>query len=254
MTPISTGTPIGTGTSWRLWLRPALLGLHAFAVAAIVFCVFMGLWQMGVYDSRRAEERADKQHVPTVALKNLWGPDEAFTSRLNHRPVTMSGRFAPSADQVWVSGKVQHGKKGYWLLAPFIVKGGDQALLVVRAWSLSAGDLPAVPETTSLRAVLEPGEGSGAPLEANRVIGSVRIPALINSLPYDLYSGFAISTSPQTAEGLTLATQPQPDASWTSGLRNLMYALQWWVFAAFTLLMWWRMSTESVALSRRKVA
>ncbi|MDX6278703.1 MAG: surfeit locus 1 family protein, partial [Nocardioidaceae bacterium] len=32
------------------------------------------------------------------------------------------------------------------------------------------------------------------------------------------------------------------------------YALQWWVFGAFALFMWWRMCTETVAASRPKVA
>lgn len=239
----------------RLWFRPSLVGLHLFAIAAIVFCVFMGLWQMGVYDSRQQHERADKQSVPVVPLRGLWGADEAFQSRLNHRPVTVSGSFAPSSDQIWVSGKVQDNQSGYWLVAPFVVDGGDQALLVVRGWSPTAGELPAIPSTvTDISAVLEPGEGSGAPLDNNRVIGSLRIPALINSLPYNLYSGFAVSTSPATAGGLALATPPLPDASWTSGLRNLMYAFQWWVFGLFALFMWWRMSTESVAVVRGKVA
>ena len=239
----------------RLWFRPSLVGLHLFVIAAIVFCVFMGLWQMGVYDSRQQHERADKQSVPVVPLRGLWGADEAFQSRLNHRPVTVSGSFAPSSDQIWVSGKVQDNQSGYWLVAPFVVDGGDQALLVVRGWSPTAGELPAIPSTvTDISAVLEPGESSGAPLDNNRVIGSLRIPALINSLPYNLYSGFAVSTSPATAGGLALATPPLPDASWTSGLRNLMYAFQWWVFGLFALFMWWRMSTESVAVVRGKVA
>lgn len=238
----------------RLWLRPALVGLHVFAIFAVVFCVFMGLWQMGVYDSRQQHERADKQNVPTVALDGLWGPDEAFTPKLNHRPVTMTGHFAPREDQVWVSGKTDRGKNGFWLAAPFILDGGNQALMVVRGWAPTFAELPSVPDVTDLRAVLEPGEGTGAPLDGNRVIGSLRIPALINVLPYDLYSGFAISTSPQAAAGLRLATPPLPDTSWTNGMRNLMYALQWWVFGLFALIMWWRMSTESVEAARRKVA
>lgn len=243
------------GSTLRLWFRPGLLGLHVIAIAAIVFCVFMGLWQMGVYDSRQQHERADKQSVPVVAFEGLWGADEPFQSRLNHRPVTLSGRFGPTAEQIWVSGKTQNNKSGFWLVAPFVVEGGSQALLVVRGWSPTAGALPQIPSTvTDISAILEPGEGSGTPLDNNRVIGTLRIPALLNSLPYNLYSGFAISTSSSTAEGLVLAAPPLPDASWTSGLRNLMYAFQWWVFGLFALFMWWRMGTESVAAANQKVA
>ena len=80
----------------RSWLRPGLLGLHVFAVAAVAFCVVMGLWQLGIYDSRQADERADQQVVPTVALSEVWGPDEPFEARLNQRPVTARAGSPPT--------------------------------------------------------------------------------------------------------------------------------------------------------------
>lgn len=245
-----------TGTA-RLWLRPGLVGLHVFAIVAVAFCVLMGLWQLGVYDSRQERERADEQSVPRVALAGLWGPDQPFESRLNQRPVTAKGTFAPASQQVWVTGKEQAGRTGAWLLAPLLVDGDDQALLVVRGWAPSVTDFPPVPTgVVSIDAVLQPGEASGAAYDPDRrEIGSVRIPALTNELPYDLYSGFAVSTSASVSGGLDLVPPPEPgDVSWTVGLRNLAYAVQWWVFGAFALFMWWRMSTESVAASREKVA
>ena len=103
--------------------------------------------------------------------------------------------------------------------------------------------------------MLQPGEGGGAPFDpTTREIGSVRIPALTNELPYDLYSGYAISSTSSMAGGLDLATPPSVGVPWTAGLRNLAYALQWWVFGVFAVFMWWRMATESVAAARPKVA
>ena len=32
------------------------------------------------------------------------------------------------------------------------------------------------------------------------------------------------------------------------GLRNLLYALQWWVFGAFALFVWWRHLADTLAL------
>jgi surfeit locus 1 family protein len=244
------------GATLKLWLRPGLIGLHLFAVAAVVFCIFMGLWQLGVYDSRQEHEQADRHDVPRVALSELWGPDDSFESRLNNRPVTVEGTFAPADKQVWVRGKQQDGRTGSWLLAPVLVDGDDHALLVVRGWSPAVTEFPAVPAgTVTLEATLQPGEAGGEAYDPDRrEIGSVRIPALTNELPYDLYSGFAISTSAEASGGLELATPPAPGISWTVGLRNLAYAVQWWVFGAFALFMWWRMVTESVAASRAKVA
>jgi surfeit locus 1 family protein len=248
---------VNRGGTLRLWLRPGLLGLHAFAVVSIAFCVVMGLWQLGAYDNRQEHERADKQTVPTVALSGLWGPDEPFTGRLNQRPVTVEGRFAPAEEQVWVTDRRSGDRTGVWLLAPVLVDGDDHALLVVRGWAPEPSSLPPVPSgTTTFEAVLQQGEPSlGAFEPQTREIASVRVPTLTNELPYDLYSGYAIATSDDVAAGLELADAPlADDVSWTVGLRNLAYAIQWWVFGAFALFMWWRMSTESVAAARAKVA
>ena len=240
--------------SLKAWFRPGLLGLHAFAAAALVACVVMGLWQLGIYDSRQEHERAESQTVPRVALDGLWGADDPFEGRLNQRPVTIEGEFAPADEQVWVAGKVQDGRTGVWLLSPVIV--GDAAIGVVRGWAPSVTTFPDVPSgEVTIEAVLQSGEGGGAPFNpSTREIGAVRIPALTNELPYDLYSGYAISTTADVAGGLALADRPAKDVPWTTGLRNLAYALQWWVFGAFALFMWWRMTTESVAAAKPKVA
>jgi len=33
---------------------------------------------------------------------------------------------------------------------------------------------------------------------------------------------------------------PTPDPSRWAGIRNLLYAFQWWLFAGFVAFMWWR--------------
>lgn len=240
----------------RAWFSPGLIGLHVLGVVAVAFCVVMGLWQLGTYDSRQENEQADKQVVPRVALTDLWSPDEPFDSTLNHRPVTIGGVFEPTAAQFWVTGKQQDGRDGSWLVAPLKVDGGE-TMLVVRGWSPETGDFPEVPAgVVTFDAVIEPGEGNAGAYDPDaRTIGSIRIPTLINETPYDLYSGYAISTDASTSSGLDLVPPPQPgDVSWTVGMRNLAYTLQWWVFGLFAAFMWWRMTTETMAASEAKVA
>lgn len=246
----------------RLLLQPKLLGLHLFAVVALIFTILMGLWQLGVYDDRQVSERADRQTVPTVPLSQVLGPDEVFTGKANHRPVTASGQFAPGDEQFWVSGRELDGRSGYWLVAPFLVddqpeaaSGRPRALLVVRGWAADNGTLRSTPGGgVELAGVLEPGEESDGGIDERRTTASIRIPLLINELPYDLYSGFAIVTDQQPADtaGLDRVAPPRPDASWTSGLRNLAYAIQWWVFGAFAVFMWWRMSRDVIAGDRAR--
>lgn len=245
------------GGAVRHWFTPGLIGLHVFGLLAVTFCLVMGLWQAGVYDSRQEHERADKQNVPRVAMADIWSADQPFTGTLNNRPVTIDGTFAPTSEQIWVAGKEQGGREGVWLLAPLVVAGGDDALLIVRGWAERPETFPEVPAgEVRVDAALQPGESNAGSFDtATRTIGSVRLPTLINELSYDLYSGFAISTDPDVSGGLALADTPQPgDVSWTEGLRNLAYALQWWVFGLFAAFMWWRMCTESIAATRAKVA
>ena len=236
----------------RLWLRPGLLGLHAFAVVAVGLCVVMGLWQLGVYDSRQDHERADRRAVPRVDLVGLWGPDEPFEGRLDQRPVRVDGRFAPEEEQVWITNRELDGDRGAWLVAPVRVRGTDASLLVVRGWASRVGELPSVPAgDVTFDAVLQPTEASGEPFDSTRrTIGSLSVPALTNVIRGDLYSGYAIGTSASVTGGLTPVEPRAPGVSWTVGLRNLAYALQWWVFAAFALFMWWRMTVENVAMRR----
>ncbi len=219
------------------WLRPGLLGLHALAVVAVGLCVVMGLWQLGVYEGRQGDAQ-DGAHQRVVPLADVWQPGEAFTSDLNGKSVSVEGRFA--ADDL----RVTRDDGSTWLVTPFVI--GDHALLVVRGEGKSA---PAS-DATELDVVLEPSESGGRALGPDRTTDAISVPALLNDLPQRLYGGYGIA---RTETGLPLVDPPEPDVSWTVGLRNLAYALQWWVFGAFALFMWWRMATESVAAAQSRL-
>ena len=216
------------------WLRPGLLWLHALAVVAVGLCVGMGLWQLGVYEGRQgdAQDGARDQVVP---LADVWGPGEAFTSDLEHKRVSIAGRFAD--DDL----RVTRDDGSTWLVTPFVI--GDHALLVVRG----EGKRAPASDATELEVVLEPSESGGRALDSERTTDAISVPALINELPHRLYGGYGIAL---TDTGLPLVDPPEPDVSWTIGLRNLAYALQWWVFGAFALFMWWSMASENVAMRR----
>ena len=128
-----------------------------------------------------------------------------------------------------------------WLVSPFVI--GDHALLVVRGEGVRA---PAS-DATELDVVLQPTESGGRALGSDRTTDAISVPALINDLPQRLYSGYGIAL---TDTGLPLVSPPEPEVPWTVGLRNLAYALQWGVFAAFALFMWWNMASENVAMRR----
>ncbi|KAA1424864.1 SURF1 family protein [Mumia zhuanghuii] len=238
------------------WLSPRLWGLHALVVAAVAFTVSLGLWQMGVYDDRRAEAGVSQQDAPAKPLSEVLEPDDPFTTSAGYQHVTFSGTYGPADEQVWVYGREQDGHNGYWLVAPVVVDGAEStsdrpaAMLVVRGWrpEIGAGAFPAVPTgTVAIEAVLQPGDARGGAFdEDTRTLDGVRIPRLVNAMPYDLYGGYGIVTTQDPADtaGLTPAEIPPPVVDSTAGIRNLFYAIEWWIFGAFAIFMWWRMCQD----------
>jgi hypothetical protein len=61
----------------------------------------------------------------------------------------------------------------------------------------------------------------------------------------DLYGAYVVAraTLPSDADaGVVAADLDQlPAASRFTGLRNILYAIEWWVFAGFAVFLWWRL-------------
>jgi hypothetical protein len=81
---------------------------------------------------------------------------------------------------------------------------------------------------------------------------------LVNRWGSPIYNGFLVVTQEVPASGSALsAGQPErvpPPQPQPSGLawRNAAYAVQWWVFAGFAFVLWWKMVRQD-QLDRRTV-
>lgn len=228
------------------WLAPRLLALHALAVVAVVGCALMGLWQLGIYGSKHEDAAKVVRTAAPVDLLEVWGPDAPFTADLTERKVWVRGEF--TGDQFLVRRDVDR----YWVVAPVRVDGTKSMLLIVRGWTDEQLDSPDRPRgTVMFRAILQPGEDRNDAYAfdpTTGIYGSVSIPQLANVLHGDLFSGFALTDAAGINAGLKPVDPPDPHVSWMVGLRNLAYALQWWVFGLFAGFMWWRMATDAVAV------
>ncbi len=234
-----------------------MVGLHVFAVAAVVVMVLLGRWQLSVYDGQQAQDRQSRASQPPVALASVMGADDAFPSDGSGRRVTASGRYGAATDQFYVRGQQQDGRTGYWVVTPLVldvgpVNGKPTAVMVVRGWTSTTRPVPAAPTgTVTVTGSLEPPQTDPTPISGSHVLASVRVSALVGRVPYDLYGAYLIATSSGPGgDGLETVSPPQASASWTAGLRNLAYALQWWVFAAFAVFIWWRICFERIAAAR----
>ena len=71
------------------------------------------------------------------------------------------------------------------------------------------------------------------------MLPQLRTADVIQHVDQDLYGAYGVLEEPES--GLAPATLDQlPEASAFTGIRNLLYAFEWWVFGAFAAFIWWR--------------
>jgi cytochrome oxidase assembly protein ShyY1 len=242
-------------------LAPRLWGLHALAALATTAAVLLGLWQYDAWGSRRDDQAMSLADAPAKPLSRVMSADDAFPGDAVGQPVELGGRWLPRST-IYVADRVLHGRRGVWAVTPVEVcpDGGGTcpgapAVLVVRGWAPTVRDAPP-PPTGPVRVTgwLQPGEGSGTtdPDPADDVIPELRIADAIQHVDQDLYGGYVIakvvSTSSTNGGSLAPVTPGSlPKAETFTALRNLLYAIEWWVFGGFAVFLWWRWCRDEVA-------
>lgn len=228
----------------RAYLQPRLLGAHLVVVIAVAAAGWLGAWQLGNWQERRAAEALDLTQEESVALADVLGPDDPFPADRVGQPVAVAGTWLPEAT-VLVSGRELDGEDGYWVVTPLAVAGDDAAgaaVAVVRGWIGEADAVPPAPTgEAELVGWLQPPEGTGAADDdpTDDVFPQLRTADLVQRVDGDLYGAYAVAEEPTA--GLEQADLEQlPDAGRFTALRNLLYALEWWFFGAFALFIWWR--------------
>jgi cytochrome oxidase assembly protein ShyY1 len=147
------------------------------------------------------------------------------------------------AGTVFVSGREHDRQDGYWMVTPLGVGGEDEpAIPVVLGWVADPDAAPAPPEGEQrLVGWLQPPEGTGATDEdpTDVVLPQLRIADVVQHVDQDLYGAYVVARD--GVAGLPAADLSQlPEAGTFTALRNVLYAVEWWVFGAFVVLIWWR--------------
>ncbi len=239
------------------WLNPTVIGATLLAALLVGIAVFLGFWQLQAWTADREQAAADHTQLDPVPLAEAFDPDEPFPADAVGRPVTVEGTWLPEST-VYVSGREQDGVEGYWALTPVAVpqqsgQAVDQApaLLVVRGWVADpADDTPPEAGPAELDVWLQPAEGSSGVVDedpTDDVVTGLRIADLLQHVDTDLYGGYAV-TDFDLVEKL-------PGVSFWTGARNLLYAVEWWVFGAFAAFVWWRylLEVRDGALAARRL-
>ncbi len=188
----------------------------------------------------------------------MVGPQQTFRNNMLGRPVTVAGQY-DAGRQLLVSGKRLDGAHGFWVLTALRVPSG--ALVpVVRGFVPSATAVPAPPPgPVQLSGVLGAPDATPAGGDAPDVPAG-QIPAADTADVVNLWGEPDLQRPRRRRAGLglrcgrvrrpTAGARPPPlDQSGGLDLRNAAYAVQWWIFGLFALLLWWRMVRQDAVES-----
>ncbi len=230
-----------------------MLVLLLVLLAAAAACAQLGVWQLDRAQARgelaAQREAATAQGVPAVPLDSVLAPQTSFDGDLLGREVVVTGTYEPDG-QLLVTDRSLDGRDGYLVLTPLRVATADGArpvLPVVRGWVASpddAGDAGDVPGgTVMLTGYLQASEAAGVLDAAAGRTQGISSAQLVNEWGGPTYSGYLVlaTSSPAQDRALRALDRPEPPDEGGLDLRNLGYALQWWIFGAFAVALWLRL-------------
>ncbi|UXY21079.1 SURF1 family protein [Streptomyces cynarae] len=243
---------------YRFLLTPRWWGINVFVLLAIPFCIFMGSWQLGRFEARVHEQRAASEQV-TADRKEAARPLAELLpvdKRTSGKQATARGRYGK---QLLVPDRDLDGKRGFYVLTMLRTDGG-KALPVVRGWLPGDADpakAPAPPAgevtvTGALQAPESPGSNgvsAAGGLPAGQT-ADISTATLVNLVPYDLYEAWITLTKADSGMKAVPATAPQGSGLDLKAFQNLGYTGEWFVFAGFTVFMWFRLLRREVEYAR----
>lgn len=246
-------------------LRPKYWAAHLIALVLVGIAVGLGFWQLDAWQQRREAEARDLSRIDPIPLADAIGPDDPFPGDQVGAPVIVDGTWIDDAT-FFVSDREHDGRNGYWVVTPLSVGGADApALLVVRGWTASPDDAPSAPTgDAELVAWLQPAEGTGAVDDdpADDVLPQVRVADALQRVDVDLYGAYAVVAA--DADDVAAGDWPVGEAATNDGtvgleqadldqrpsvgrftaVRNLLYAVEWWIFGLFAGFIWWQWARD----------
>lgn len=238
----------------RLALQPRWLGLLALALLLATACALLGNWQLS-----RAQQDAPPDQIPAAQpLTAVLDPQTELDGAAARTPVVVQGVVDTSQPVMLVTGRVLDGAAVRWVVVPVLVDGGPARLPVVLGVIDDGEPAPHVSaEPVRFEAFLQAGDGP-QPATGDDTMGSVDLTQLLNRWGAPMYAAYVFSDQP-TADAVTsgvhaLPAQPPAPSGSRFAILNLSYALQWWVFAAFAVFIWWRMLRDGYLKEQQDLA
>lgn len=216
-----------------------VLGVSALAIAVVIVCGALGTWQW----SSGTHAQSTVEAPDPVPLADVLAPASPAEGGVG-AAVDVTGEWA-DADAALVPGRTIEGQEAVLVVRPYTVAadatgtGEEATLAVVVGWeSAEAVGAPvgAPGFDTEVSGYLRGSEGlSGiGQLPDTDVPGAFWAPTLspaqfAQEWDSPLYSAVLIADVPE--DGLNAMPEPAPETE--LNFRSIVYALEWWLFAAF---------------------
>lgn len=234
---------------WAVARRPRWIAALLLALGLAAGFAALGQWQLG-----RAVQTATVVRYPTekvVPLDTMATPQSGVTTRSSGQLVSVdASRMA--GDNVIVSGRDNHGPIGYWVIAHYVDSSGT-SLAVALGWAstqakadAAASGLDSAEAATTIVGRYQPTEPPDQQDFEKGEQSAVSIPAFINewSAPVtQVYGGYVVAEN--APAGLTKIYSPRPIDQVSLDWLNVFYAIEWTVFAAAALYLWYRVVKDA---------
>ena len=228
-----------------------MLASATLLIVFVAICVGLGQWQLDGWKAQRAAEQRDLSARTPVPLLDVIGADDPFPGDEVGRPVAVRGAWVPDSGFL-VGPRDSGGRDGWWAVGVAELDDAATAVPVVIGW-VPRPDVPVLSGSVEVEGLLQPGEGSFAPDAdpTDRRFPEMRLASLTELVPVDLVSGFVVarSVAPSPAVGQQVtAVRPEevPTVGVSTALRNLLYAIQWWILALGAVIVWGRFARDEL--------
>ena len=219
--------------------------LRRIAIATLVAFVglsgttALGFWQY----SRAHRDDISKQVLAAraVAVEQLVTPETYVPESAFAHAVSLEGTLRLDL-ALEACGHPQQGDQGCWLIAPVEPATSGLASVAVLGWyPIDANDVTVRsvrdrgPQAVSARGRMQPAElidKGKAIMQPSETVASINVNELAMRWSMPLLDGYVVLDEPVVGSRVTAPLiLPPSGITW----RNLIYAWQWWAFAAFVL-------------------
>jgi len=231
----SRGSPTVVLAMRQTLRTPRWLGLTAASLVAISAFAAMGLWQWSRADIREEVAAANPLEGPAVPIEGVLEAGGLVQTGAAPRPVLAAGAYDAAA-QLVVPGRAVEGAPRDVVVTVLRLDRGD-GVLVARG-SIPPGQPAPAPPAGSV--VVKGWLLAGEPLASGDEIAISPVP-LLDAVGYELadaYVGLIAQQPAVTAADPAPLPAPEPETELRWNWRNLLYAVQWWFFAAAVAGMW----------------